>query len=208
MAEIKAIETEYNGYKFRSRLEARWAVFFDYCGIPYEYEPEGFEVDGKKYLPDFFLPEVDRWVEIKGKKLTAEELEKCSAFCEAQDSDGIKFSIFIGQPLDGLVGIMPGEHPGTISFTDDLDHARLIGIKSHAYHWKSGTYKDPSGNTIDVDDSNDMYINPSLCESRTLSRFMPMLWYDMNVPKDMFIEGAFNARQARFEHGETPAVKR
>ena len=25
--EIKAIETEYNGYKFRSRLEARWARF-------------------------------------------------------------------------------------------------------------------------------------------------------------------------------------
>ena len=31
--EIKAIETIYNGYKFRSRLEARWAVFFDEAGI-------------------------------------------------------------------------------------------------------------------------------------------------------------------------------
>ena len=30
---IKAIETEYNGYKFRSRLEARWAVFFDALGV-------------------------------------------------------------------------------------------------------------------------------------------------------------------------------
>lgn len=26
---IKAIDTIYKGYKFRSRLEARWAVFFD-----------------------------------------------------------------------------------------------------------------------------------------------------------------------------------
>jgi len=42
MAEIKAIETVYNGYKFRSRLEARWAVFFDALGIEYEYEKEGF----------------------------------------------------------------------------------------------------------------------------------------------------------------------
>jgi hypothetical protein len=25
----KAIETHYKGYRFRSRLEARWAVFFD-----------------------------------------------------------------------------------------------------------------------------------------------------------------------------------
>ncbi len=39
--EIKAIDTVYNGYKFRSRLEARWAVFFDAAGIKYEYEPEG-----------------------------------------------------------------------------------------------------------------------------------------------------------------------
>ena len=33
MREIKAIQTEYNGYLFRSRLEARWAVFFDACGV-------------------------------------------------------------------------------------------------------------------------------------------------------------------------------
>ena len=42
MSEIKAIETYYKGYRFRSRLEARWAVFFDAAGIKYEYEPEGF----------------------------------------------------------------------------------------------------------------------------------------------------------------------
>ena len=42
---IKAIETEYSGHKFRSRLEARWAVFFDSLGIKWEYEPEGFETD-------------------------------------------------------------------------------------------------------------------------------------------------------------------
>ena len=42
MAEIKAIETIYNGYRFRSRLEARWAVFFDEIGIKYEYEKEGY----------------------------------------------------------------------------------------------------------------------------------------------------------------------
>lgn len=41
---IKAIETVNNGYKFRSRLEARWAVFFDTLEIEYQYEPEGFEL--------------------------------------------------------------------------------------------------------------------------------------------------------------------
>ena len=54
MGEIKAIETVYNGYRFRSRLEARWAVFFDALGVEYEYEPEGFKLpSGKCYLPDF-----------------------------------------------------------------------------------------------------------------------------------------------------------
>ena len=54
---MKAIDTIYNGYKFRSRLEARWAVFFDAAGIKYEYEPEGFDLGGGcLYLPDFYLP--------------------------------------------------------------------------------------------------------------------------------------------------------
>lgn len=65
--EIKAIETEYNGYRFRSRLEARWAVFFDTLGIRYEYEPEGYVLsDGSKYLPDFYLPDYKYYAEVKG----------------------------------------------------------------------------------------------------------------------------------------------
>jgi len=34
--DIKAIETEYDGHRFRSRLEARWAVFFNAVGLTYE----------------------------------------------------------------------------------------------------------------------------------------------------------------------------
>lgn len=62
---IKAIETVYNGYRFRSRLEARWAVFLDGLGVRWEYEPEGFDL-GKAgwYLPDFKV-EGAKWLEIK-----------------------------------------------------------------------------------------------------------------------------------------------
>jgi hypothetical protein len=64
---IKAIETVYKGHRFRSRLEARWAVFFDSLGIKYQYELEGFECDeGGRYLPDFYLPDSQTWVEVKG----------------------------------------------------------------------------------------------------------------------------------------------
>jgi hypothetical protein len=64
----KAIETSYKGYKFRSRLEARWAVFFDSMKIQWDYEIEGFRLPGDVwYLPDFLLhlPQGDVWAEIK-----------------------------------------------------------------------------------------------------------------------------------------------
>lgn len=65
---IKPIETVYNGNRFRSRLEARWAVFFDELQIEYEYEPEGYTfADGICYLPDFYLPHHGYYVEVKGK---------------------------------------------------------------------------------------------------------------------------------------------
>jgi len=62
---VKAIDTVYNGYKFRSRLEARWAVFFDALSINYDYEKEGFDLDGTWYLPDFWMPDWNCWIEIK-----------------------------------------------------------------------------------------------------------------------------------------------
>ena len=78
---IKAIETLYKGYRFRSRLEARWAVFFDALGIKYKYEEYGFEkevFDGEVYrwLPDFYLPDLGAWVEVKGGKPSLKDAAK------------------------------------------------------------------------------------------------------------------------------------
>lgn len=77
---LKAIETAYKGYRFRSRLEARWAIYFDVCGIKWEYELEGFDLGSLgSYLPDFWLPQVQMWAEVKAQKFTAEEYAKCLA---------------------------------------------------------------------------------------------------------------------------------
>lgn len=46
-----AIQTEYRGALFRSRLEARWAAFFDLIGWQWTYEP----FDGDMYIPDFLI---------------------------------------------------------------------------------------------------------------------------------------------------------
>ena len=48
---LKAIETIYGGIQFRSRLEARWAAFFDAIGWSWVYEP----FDGDYYIPDFLI---------------------------------------------------------------------------------------------------------------------------------------------------------
>lgn len=63
---IQPIETRYAGHRFRSRLEARWAVFFDDLGIKWQYEPQGYVINGTPYLPDFLLTECGTWVEVKG----------------------------------------------------------------------------------------------------------------------------------------------
>lgn len=47
--------TKYAGITFRSRLEARWALFFDALDIGWEYEPETFVLPGGQYTPDFRL---------------------------------------------------------------------------------------------------------------------------------------------------------
>jgi len=65
---IKAIQTRAFGCYFRSRLEARWATFFNTMGWSWEYEPEGFELESGRYLPDFKVQESNHvltWFEVK-----------------------------------------------------------------------------------------------------------------------------------------------
>ena len=75
-APLVALQTTWRGYRFRSRAEARWAVFLTAAGIEFEYEPEGYRLPSGPYLPDFRLrlwaPQFDRatpvdvYIEVKG----------------------------------------------------------------------------------------------------------------------------------------------
>ena len=96
---IKPIPTQYRGYQFRSRLEARWAIFFDEMGIPFSYENEGYEIaSGTWYLPDFRLK--DCYVEIKHKFDNDKEApEKMGALVAGLRVPGV---IVYGDPLDHL----------------------------------------------------------------------------------------------------------
>ena len=104
---IKAIPTLYKGVEFRSKLEARVAMFLDLGKIPWTYEPErlGNEKE-EEYNPDFYLPETDDWIEVKGKRPGYEqEILKASRFVTL---DGpIKRLIIISEIPDPSIIGMP-----------------------------------------------------------------------------------------------------
>lgn len=93
---IKAIETRYRGYRFRSRLEARWAVYFDVLGVVWDYEKEGFDLGaGLYYLPDFWLSAVAMWAEVKPEPLTELEIRKCRIL---EEQTGASCLFLVGTP--------------------------------------------------------------------------------------------------------------
>lgn len=59
---VRGIPTTYSGVRFRSRLEARVAAWFDQLSLAWEYEP-AVELDG--WIPDFYVPAWGALVECK-----------------------------------------------------------------------------------------------------------------------------------------------
>lgn len=104
---MNAIPTLYDGHQFRSKLEARWAVFFNELEVKYEYEPEAFIcADGSQYTPDFFLPDTflrDKdskgvYVEIKPDIFDSREYAEYLLRI-ASALDGSNFVLLSGDPL-------------------------------------------------------------------------------------------------------------
>ena len=93
---LKPIETAYAGHRFRSRLEARWAVFFDAAGIPWDYETEGFSLPSGPYLPDFWLPAIGVWAEVKPDLPSEREIQLCVELSRACSGQGHRVAILAG----------------------------------------------------------------------------------------------------------------
>lgn len=103
---LKAIPTIYQGVSFRSRLEARWAVFFCRLGIVWDYEKEAFSLDGGRigYTPDFWLPYVSIekgnqgcWFEVK-PELPAGKSYGSETWCEITDKPE-RFAMETSEPI-------------------------------------------------------------------------------------------------------------
>ena len=64
---IKGIKTEFKGQEFKSRLEANMAQILGLMDHNWEYEPKSFLLNnGEHYQPDFFVPELNLWIETRG----------------------------------------------------------------------------------------------------------------------------------------------
>ena len=212
--QIKAIETRYNGYKFRSRLEARWAVFFDELGIKYEYEPEGYTMkDGTKYLPDFYLPEEGYYIECKGysdhvfwdlERITKFVLEAKTAVMILSEVpyDPGAYGLFLF-PILYYEARSNGRISGHYAFFKGCDGHRpfyieddfAIGMQRWFY------FKKPSGPLEDIDQNQFAYNEIQAVSGRTVESGDG---YGVREAFDFSkIENALlKARQARFEHGE------
>lgn len=62
-----SLDTTYKNLDMRSRLEARTAFLLDQLNITWEYEPDQHLLsNGELYIPDFYLPEHNQFIECKG----------------------------------------------------------------------------------------------------------------------------------------------
>lgn len=94
---IKVLPTDYNGTKYRSRTEAIWAAYFSFLSVDFSYEPEGFDLGPSGYyLPDFYLPRIDSFVEIKPEFIVDGRDSPCEALA---NETGKRVVLIQGRPM-------------------------------------------------------------------------------------------------------------
>ena len=172
---MKVIQTWYKGILFRSRTEARWAVFFDKLNIKWDYELEGFILeDGTHYLPDFHLPtfEDGMYVEVKGK-FNQQERELCRDFCY---ESGNKILLAEGIPaIKEYLFLVKDWLNNCVSYFTGLPNANVAEYE------------------------NRMFAETGLSNVET-QEIRPENLDQLNVE---YLAAIRDARSARFEHGES-----
>lgn len=159
---IAAIPTVYRGRQYRSRLEARWAAFFDLVGWAHEYEP----FDLGKWSPDFVLKGAARDVLVEVKPITEYDAETGNKIWEAALEKQRKETLLIVgvSPSIREIGVhlgwvlppayeewrgfeespaffrvLPGENGVLIDFGSDFPAGWLSGLDTHYWRLADGS---------------------------------------------------------------------
>ncbi len=183
---MRPIETRYAGYRFRSRTEALWAIFFKTLGIRWDYEVQGYLIGGKRpYLPDFklILPG-DRivYAEVKDSEtdlFEGEHIELCRALSR---ETGCPVLLLTGPPACRLYQqLMPWSKDNEFTAAFFADYGPLL-------------------NTADG-----YWLAQAELNEETGALEFP---HDARAMRKAFGQGFIDAmeaaRSARFEHGEKP----
>ncbi|HEY0711638.1 MAG TPA: hypothetical protein VGF45_03130 [Polyangia bacterium] len=188
-----AIETHYAGCQFRSRTEARWAVFFDNLGLAWEHEPQGYKISktGQIYLPDFYLPQLGLFVEVK------------PAMADVADPEGVRrwedFAGMVATEWDHSKSAMFCGGPPNPAEVDEMGPPRartwyeagIVIIGDYHYAWCVC----PAGIHFDI--QSEARGGRILCGC---PRITDDRYTTGNHPR--ILAAYRSARSARFEHGE------
>ncbi len=196
-----AIPTEYKGYKFRSRLEARWAVFLDALGVKWEYESEGYYLgDGIYYLPDFRLHNVSI--------NHGHRSRNCTIYLEVKgqmnDEDAVKIKRFyeIGRDPENHYKESESAIIVVNNIPDGEDMNEIIRsilkeANNHQNDW-------PTFFNFETIDGDTYPAIPGIDLQGTFTLFGYGDNYTWCMDKQATERAYRLARQSRFEHGETP----
>lgn len=161
--------------------------------IKWQYEVEGFHLESGLYLPDFFLPHYNLWVEIKGITPTFEEEYILEELVFATGKAGVMFT---GLPCEnpcyvvyfavagGQAGVL--ENPAILG--SDMNGDLLFGFNREGVDefWMDGELTTPFPVTGSTNRQG------LACDN---SGYMP----------DWFQRAINASKSARFEHGQKGA---
>ncbi len=153
---IAPIPTRWQGITYRSRTEARWAVFFDALGVEATYEPETFNLDGAWYLPDFFILSWNLYVEVKPQRATEFERSRCGRLAALTERPVF---MALGSPGErsGNLFLPTGALPGNFSFEQCArcgmlaiagDERAAIVLSAPIGHDRCGGSLEPGGTAV------------------------------------------------------------
>ena len=193
---IKAIETHAYGCRFRSRLEARWAVFLTELGVEWEYEKEGYMTEAGWYLPDFWLPDVNGgcWLEIKPYSKSIEFIHQDPKLYSFQCDTPHEFFLAHGlrNPLKKEDDPQDTYYPGWIECTWDepmfICECPICGKIGITFNGRSARIDDCDTTTAKQD-----WVYRADHEDKA---------YNYNSPR--ILKAFIAANSERFEYGEKP----
>jgi hypothetical protein len=165
-------------------------VFFDHLNIDWQYEPQGYVVGGRPYLPDFLLTTSGTWIEVKG---SSDQLNPRFMMTAARELPLLKGRGEIGPRLM-ILGPLPRPTPegdwGWVGLEYRPDFGYLsedrYGFSVYAKNGRPWWLGNVDYSPIALLSGADGWLTP------LLDRYEPS------------VEAAYEvARSARFEHGES-----